>query len=255
MYYRASVDGYLSEPPSEAWLYFSVSGPTLAAILLVLDSAGFKGLRSFLARLLPWRLQGRMFVLILMLFPAVHIAGAAWDSLVSGSPADFVLNLKWPGTSTLLALAGFTMSMSVAEELGWRGWLQPHLERRMGDLSLCVVVGVIWAAWHAHDDLAYLLAGEPWAFLKSLFEDVRTRCPTTIPLCMIFLWAYRRTNGNLFAMVLIHASYNFCLYTKGFVFVTITETRLPGFYVMLWVAGFGLLYRGRMHKLKELITG
>ena len=38
----------------------------------------------------------------------------------------------------------------IAEELGWRGYLQEQIERRIGSSLTPLVVGLIWALWHFH---------------------------------------------------------------------------------------------------------
>ncbi|GLZ78465.1 hypothetical protein Afil01_32720 [Actinorhabdospora filicis] len=46
----------------------------------------------------------------------------------------------------LIAVAQF--AGACAEEIGWRGLLQPLLRARFGLLTSSVTVGVMWAAWH-----------------------------------------------------------------------------------------------------------
>lgn len=49
------------------------------------------------------------------------------------------------------AIAGLTANALVAlgEELGWRGLLLEELRGRLGQLPTAIVIGVLWALWHA----------------------------------------------------------------------------------------------------------
>ncbi len=38
----------------------------------------------------------------------------------------------------------------IAEELGWRGYLQDKIEDRFGDKVTPLLIGIIWALWHYH---------------------------------------------------------------------------------------------------------
>lgn len=38
----------------------------------------------------------------------------------------------------------------IAEELGWRGYLQEKIEAHVRDLLTPLIVGIIWTAWHFH---------------------------------------------------------------------------------------------------------
>ena len=59
--------------------------------------------------------------------------------------AVFALNLLLSVSlgATVTALIG-----GIGEELGWRGFLQPAMERRFGAFKGTVAVGLIWAYWH-----------------------------------------------------------------------------------------------------------
>ena len=50
--------------------------------------------------------------------------------------------------SIALAAILFAPIFGIGEELGWRGALQPTLLQRLSFHKTCLLVGVIWAAWH-----------------------------------------------------------------------------------------------------------
>ena len=75
---------------------------------------------------------------------AIHKLG----TVLGGGPQSFpffALNLLLSVSlgSMVTALVG-----GIGEELGWRGFLQPVLERRFGRFLATVLVGLVWAFWH-----------------------------------------------------------------------------------------------------------
>jgi len=89
-----------------------------------------------------------------------------------------------------------------AEELGWRGILQPKTERMLSYLPSILIVAVLWSLWHL--PLWYIegsvQSGFPFLlyFLSGL---VLTVSLTTL---------YKFTE-NLFLCVLSHAWFNYCI--------------------------------------------
>jgi membrane protease YdiL (CAAX protease family) len=81
---------------------------------------------------------------------AVHHVGMALGVGAQG-PAFFAVNLLLSVAlgSLVTALIG-----GIGEEIGWRGWLQPALEKRFGVLGGTLAVGLIWSAWHLPANLA-----------------------------------------------------------------------------------------------------
>jgi membrane protease YdiL (CAAX protease family) len=88
------------------------------------------------------------------------------------------------------------------EELGWRGILQPQLEKIINYLLSILVVGTIWSIWHL-----------PLWFIKG---TVQSSFPfglylfSGIILTASFTSLYKYTN-NLFLCVLSHAWFNGCI--------------------------------------------
>ena len=88
--------------------------------------------------------------------------GAAWLTGIGGMPsaqflqrAALTLNLhsRPPSEVVLLAFAYLsTMGLlnigALGEELGWRGFLVPELNRWLGFHRAAILSGAIWAIWH-----------------------------------------------------------------------------------------------------------
>jgi len=96
----------------------------------------------------------------------------------------------------------FLIVLGGLEELGWRGILQPKLEKVINYLPSVLIVGVIWSIWHL-----------PLWFIKG---TVQTSFPFELYLFSViiisssFATLYKYTN-NLFFCVLSHAWFNRCI--------------------------------------------
>ena len=93
----------------------------------------------------------------------VPVYVATW-LLIPGTfhPSPFLANAAktvgfsgWPHLATgldiplLLTFGVFSrFPNTLGEELGWRGFLLPHLNKRYGFTAGCLLTGVIWALWH-----------------------------------------------------------------------------------------------------------
>lgn len=82
------------------------------------------------------------------------------------------------------------------EELGWRGFLQPRLERRWSFVLSALIAGVIWACWHLP---LWLIRGAN----QSSMNFLSFLC-YSITFTFVLALLYRITNC-VFACVLLHA--------------------------------------------------
>lgn len=59
-------------------------------------------------------------------------------------PTEFILSL-----ALVIAIGGLVnLLAALGEEIGWRGWLWPKLQR-LGTVTAILVSGIIWGLWHA----------------------------------------------------------------------------------------------------------
>ena len=115
---------------------------------------------------------------------------------VSRGNLDTLLTLGYVARSILFTL----LVVAVGEEVGWRGWMLPHLQRKFSPLFSTVIIGVVWGLWH-------------WPlFIIGQYSDGSEMVFAKVGLCIllgtIFTWLYNRSGGSLLLMVLLHTALN-----------------------------------------------
>ncbi|MCX2819776.1 type II CAAX endopeptidase family protein [Haladaptatus sp. F3-133] len=101
--------------------------------------------------------------------------------------------------ATYLFLFGFTLFFAGAlEELGWRGFLQPRLQRRFSALSASIGIGLLWGLWH----VPMILAG------LGNFTNFGEYMVNIVAVSIIFGWLYNSTKAALPVVMITHASHN-----------------------------------------------
>ena len=88
----------------------------------------------------------------------------------------------------------------MGEELGWRGFALPHLQRDHSALGASLVIGAIWGCWH----LPLYLVGTDFRS-PSIFPAFVL---AVIAPSVICTWMYNSTGGSLLIVVLYHAAAN-----------------------------------------------
>ncbi|MHB8066259.1 MAG: CPBP family intramembrane glutamic endopeptidase [Ruminiclostridium sp.] len=116
--------------------------PSLAALITTGIFAGSKGIQEFIKKCYFDNIKMRYIALAVILPLAVlTITKATWLIFIEGIP--FI-----EGISARKLI--IVMWALIAEELGWRGFLQGKLDKRCGHIATPVLIGIIWALWHYH---------------------------------------------------------------------------------------------------------
>lgn len=121
---------------------------TLVPVTLtaVAATGGRAGLAELGRRLIRWRAPGRMWAAAIGLPLTVAAVAAAAGAAVTGS-AHLGETLSLPASLTYL---GYGIGLFLlTEEAAWRGFALPRLMSRLSPLAAALVLGVIWAGWHA----------------------------------------------------------------------------------------------------------
>jgi membrane protease YdiL (CAAX protease family) len=133
-------------------LYFLIVwAPAFAGLGMVARHHGLRGLGSFLGRLTMWRMPVGWWAFLLLGLPVIFYVGAA---IKGNFPAPFPFE-PWYAAVPAIATA---LMLGPVEELGWRGYALPLLQRRYSPFVASLVLGAIWAVWHLP---AFLTGGTP----------------------------------------------------------------------------------------------
>ncbi len=163
-----------------------IFGPLVAATYLTARAEGRSGLRRLYARLLPSQVRWHWYAVALLL-PAVLLAAVLQLLNLAGRTGDVVFNRG----AAALVVAVF---ISVAEEVGWRGYALPRLMAKLGAFAGSGVLGVVWMVWHIP---MFVGLGIPLSLLLVMLLFF-------LGGSLTFTWLYNRTGGSLFIAVLAH---------------------------------------------------
>lgn len=176
---------------SYALPFLGIFGPTVAALLVVGATEGRRGLTALLASLARWRV-GITWYGFAILVPIALVTGVWVAHAASWGPTMPFLE-RQPPWSFLIA------SLVVGEELGWRGFALPELQRRHSPLTASVILGVAWGLWHL---MNFFIPGYPH-FGRSLLAFV----VATVAYSILFTLLFNRT-GSVLLVTLFHATIN-----------------------------------------------
>lgn len=172
-------------------------GPSVAAVVVFSRRGGKAAVLGALRSLVRLRGNLRTVVVAAAAPPLLSGMGIAVDRALGG-----VGSIDWPPWWGLLIVIAYVAVLGgpLGEELGWRGYLLPTLEGRVGTVLATTVVGLVWWLWHL-----------PLFFLDGTIQ-------TVVPL-WIFFWQIlvtsmfytllvHRTPGSLVAPLVFHTSFN-----------------------------------------------
>lgn len=106
-----------------------------------------------------------------------------------------------PAPEIPLAAAGLFAVFLVAgytEESGWTGYATDPLQARWTALGAALLLGLIWAVWHA---IPYVQAGRSPSWIAGQFVS-------TVALRVLIVWIYDNAGKSVVAAIVLHAMAN-----------------------------------------------
>jgi membrane protease YdiL (CAAX protease family) len=175
---------------SNPFFLLAVYSPGLSGIFLVWHRYGWRGVSGLFRRLFLWRAPIAWWMFLVVGIAVIVYAGAAIKGTIS-TPFPFS-----PWTLVFPALLQSLFLGPVGEEFGWRGLALPLLQRRFSPLCASLILGIVWAIWHAP---AFLMSGtvqSAWAF-GPFFLGL-------IAITIILTALFNASRGSLLIAILYH---------------------------------------------------
>jgi len=183
--------------PGQRDVYVAVGylGPSIVGLMLVFALGGGDGVLRMLTRMLPGDVHPFWFVF------------ALFGGLVIGVPGILVSLYIGDGgvladASTLyqivVSFASIFVFSYLGEEIGWRGFALPRMQRDAVAVVAGLVVGVLWGVWYL----------PLWYMPGSIYQSIPLPIffVEVVGVSVLCTWLYNNTGGNLLVTSLFHAA-------------------------------------------------
>jgi membrane protease YdiL (CAAX protease family) len=197
----ASAQGALKLSISPYWHYAALCGPMLAAILVSASSEGRRGVRALLGHLMRRGVDPGWYLFALLgpFVALVASAGLAYALFGQRLPDfdQFWQSVNFPGSGWLVVFGVFLLA-GMGEEVGWRGFALPRLQKGRSALAATLILSVFWGLWHLpmfwyHPMLLSTGLVIGWAL-------------SLVAGAIVLTWLYNSTRGSLAVVSLFHGT-------------------------------------------------
>jgi len=93
-----------------------------------------------------------------------------------------------------------TIQGATGEELGWRGFALPALQKRFSPLTAAIILGLVVSGWHGLLHLVSPTGIPEWQSWLGL-----------VSYSILVTWAYNKSGGSILIVTLFHFAFNFSL--------------------------------------------
>jgi membrane protease YdiL (CAAX protease family) len=176
-------------------------GPTVAALVTILVFDGKAGVLSLAER--AFAARGRaVWIVVGIVAPLAVFAISASVVLVAGKGplewSSFGTSSEYPGLTRWQYWIASLLFYGFGEEIGWRGFALPRLQRSLPALSSALWLGSLWALWHLPlfafaPGLSAMGAGGAVGWLVSMIVG-----------SILLTWLFNSSSGSLLAVALFH---------------------------------------------------
>ena len=173
--------------------------PNISAILVVVfylkEEAGVRRLANGWTR---WRVSPKWYLLAFAPMIVYFLSAGIYLMIGSTPPStDSIpsLGFSFPVFAIIAIFTGAT-----GEELGWRGFALPRLQRHYSALVSSLILGLYWGIWHIP---SWIIAGSPFTIESTLFFLASTVLNSIIVTCI-----FNNTRGSVLLASIHHWSEN-----------------------------------------------
>jgi len=181
------------------WKMLAAFGPSLAGLFAIRIHSGKAGLQTLWRQMTHFNQpRGIWYLISLAAPPAIMLAalyihiGLGGTGLAFNDPAEIYRVIP-----VFLLVLFFSV---LGEEIGWRGFALPWLQKRYSAFQSSLFLGLIWTLWHLP---LFWIPGDFHQQLPLVWFLIQT-----VSITFLYTWMFNATRGSLLIILLLHAASN-----------------------------------------------
>lgn len=197
-------------PNSKNFAIFHIAnvfvGPMLSAYIMIRTLEGKEAWKRFRKSMYQLKIGFKWYIFSLLVLPAVMFIGMM---IVNGGFPTFKgLSSSFFAIYPIFLVVVFYGGGPFPEEIGWRGFALPRMQEKFGTLKASILLGFLWACWHLPQFLTRSQHGGPGTRFHTFVINFLIFTVACIATTIVLSWVYNKKQGNLFSVMLVHASIN-----------------------------------------------
>ena len=172
-------------------------GPAIGAIISIYTIRGKNQLKIFIKSFFSLKFGWKTWITIFLVLGGASFI--AWilpefsgkDRIQTNLPSVYI----FPIYLLLMIFLG-----GGQEEIGWRGYIMPYLEKKFGLVIGGFILGIVWAIWHLP---LWFVPGSPQIYLN-FFAFILG----AIGYSYFFSWVIKASGNRLFSGLVVHGAGN-----------------------------------------------
>jgi len=196
---------------------FARWAPGIAAIIISAFLAGKHGIGDLFRPLKIWKVPFSWYLFVLLFQPALFFVSKWIDLSLLGKSYEVItplstLDIDAPFIFIAISVIISAIPGAFMEELGWRGFALPRLQKQNNALIASIILGLIWGFWHI-PSIIYLEGTDVFNMVLAVVN--------TIAVTILFTWIFNNTQGSLLLVTMFHMSIQ---YSENFLGVIPSQT-------------------------------
>lgn len=182
------------------WLhYFVAYGPMLSALLITGATQGQQGIKELWGRIAKWHV-GNNWWLVAVSPLIVGLALVVGVNLLTSNKMSVseLGEIHFLPPLGLGALFLWLVTFGIGEEIGWRGYALPRLQKDHNALYATFILTIGWAFWHMPQFFYVFDPSIAVGWFIGLFAGA-----------IVFTWLVNSTEGSILIVAVFHGCFNY----------------------------------------------